>query len=46
METNSSLINFEELKEFIIQNKIKQMKKNTRQKEEKNKHLFEFENGI
>ncbi len=43
METNSSLIQFDELKEFVINNKVKQMKKNEKQKPEQNKCLLEFE---
>ena len=43
MEQNSTLINCEDLKEFVISNKIRIMKRNIKQKKEKNSCTQEFE---
>jgi len=42
MERNKTLINFEGLREFIIENKIKSMKKNTKLADVKDSCLQEF----
>ncbi|GEM_PF-4063855 len=42
MEQNTSLINFDELKEFIISNKMRNTEHKTRKKQEKNTCLHEY----
>ena len=41
-ETNTRLTNFEELKQFVIDNSIKNTKKNTKQNKDKDSCINEF----
>ena len=42
MERNTTLTNFKGLKEFIISNRVTAMKKNTKQRKEKNTCIQEY----
>lgn len=42
MERNSSLLNYNEMKDFIIQNKITGMKQNSKQKKTDNSCLNQY----